>query len=145
MTGRRTSLVGTRSPMRTVVWRGMVLNRMLVRYKTAVGGSSLAYCAAASRDFRANAGNARWMKFTYGAAVYETNSIGRAPAAITEAGLGDIEWTPVFRLTSWYTIPRVISHGAFRCNDQAGSAEKKHRRNAKRSQKDSSARAAVVD
>lgn len=63
----------------------MVLNRMLVRYSTAVGGKSFAYCTAASRDFLAKAGSARWMKFTYGAAVYETNSIGRAPAAITKA------------------------------------------------------------
>ena len=47
----------------------MVLNRMLVRYSTAVGGRSFAYWTAASRDFLAKAGSARWIKFTYGAAV----------------------------------------------------------------------------
>lgn len=78
--------------------------------------------------------------------MYETNSIGRAPAAITEKESGDIEGTiPGFRLTTWNAVPRIIGHGAFRRNNQTCSTEEQYSRDAKRSQKDSSARAAIVD
>ena len=59
------------------------MNLIVLIYKMAVGGRFLAYCTAVSRVLRATAGNARWMKLTYGAEVYATKSMGNAPPAMT--------------------------------------------------------------